>query len=101
MPNFDGQGPHEMGCGLGRRRCGGKPLQGARVGQSFVAGRGMGCGHGFGPGRGRGWISVGYGGGGEESAAADMRLALQRRADFLKAELLTYNEHMLNINRVP
>lgn len=88
MPNRNGLGPNEVGCGWGRRLCAGRP---------FGSGRGMGYGHGFGPGRGQGWVSIGYGRGGEESVAVDMRLALQRRADSLKAELAR-TESLLGVN---
>ena len=42
---------------------------------------------GRGPGYGMGWAAVGYGAGGEDSASANMRIALEERKAFLRAEL--------------
>jgi len=88
MPNFDGSGSAEVGCMTGRGRgwYGDSPVSGGRRPPRGI-GQGMGCGYGFGRGRGQGWASVGYGKGGANSAAANIRLALESRRDFLRAEL--------------
>lgn len=89
MPNFDASGPNGMGgmTGWGRGWCGDSPTPGAGPRPPRGRGRGMGCGYGFGRGRGMGWTSVGYGRGGSSSAAANIKLALEGRREFLRAEL--------------
>ena len=93
MPSFNGSGPEGAGSmtGRGMGRCGGVRAQGSvhGRGRGFGSGHGVGCGRGFGPGRSRGtsWLSAGYGAGGGPAAATTMKVALEERRAFLRAEL--------------
>lgn len=91
MPNFNGMGPDGRGAmtGRGLGPCGGGRAwePGCGRGRGFGMGRGYGRGMGYAGGRGMGWAAVGYGPGGVDSASANMRVALEERKAYLRAEL--------------